>query len=259
MNDVQWQAFSDFRDAFKAKCAAWNAQYESALIPLQIEAAKKDTPEYPLQTAVVYNRALDDITPDSRITYIVIGDNPGKDEQLAKNNRYLVGQSGKIAQGFFARNPVLQTDFRANVIILNKTPVHTAKTVHLRYLAKQGGAQIQQLITESQVWMAQATAQLHAALYDAAGNGEDAFRPELWLVGYTELKNRGLFIPYREALKAAYAHSEAWQAVRVYRHFSMNQFLIELKKKMAESTYASAPLQTVLADIGLAHRTELFA
>ncbi|MCR5724448.1 MAG: hypothetical protein K6G80_05105 [Treponema sp.] len=262
MNSTQWQAFEAFRTAFKEQCAAWNNTYSEELVPLQKAAAEKDTPAYPLETAVVYNKALDALTPQSRITYIVIGDNPGKDEQLAKNNRYLVGQSGKLAQGFFARNAEFKTDFRENVIILNKTPVHTAKTAHLHYLAKNGGERIRSLIAESTLWMAKETARLHQALCAAADGSEDSPAPELWLVGYTELKNRRLFTGYCDALKAAYADgtSPAWQAVRVFMHFSMNQFSNDLKKELKKNEAASSPepLTATIERIGLRHRTEIF-
>src|SRR5574344_1919404 len=173
MTELQWQAFENFRTEFRAKIAEWSP-YASVLRPLEQSAAADDTPPYPLETAVVYNRALDDITEQSDIRFIVIGDNPGKDEQLARNNRYLVGQSGKIAEGFFRRNPELSTDFRTNVLILNKTPVHTAKTAHLRSLCKNGGQEIQQLILESQLWMAQKTALLHQSLCKGASSSSAA-------------------------------------------------------------------------------------
>ena len=59
---------------------------------------------YSFETPIVYNRDLDKITQDDEIKLIVIGDNPGKDEQLQKNNRYLVGQAGKLADSFFKKN-----------------------------------------------------------------------------------------------------------------------------------------------------------
>ena len=148
MTKNQFEAFSEFRFEFKSYCKNLNDTFSNDLAPLVKEAAKADTPDYPLETAVVYNTALDEITAESQINLIVIGDNPGKDEQLSKNNKYLVGQSGKIAAGFFTRNPQLRTDFRKNVIILNKTPVHTAKTKHLKFLEKNGGTEIKKLIAE---------------------------------------------------------------------------------------------------------------
>ncbi len=243
MLQSQFKAFVEFRDEFRSRVAEWS-KYASALETLQRSAAQKDTPDYPLETAVVYNRALDDVSAQDEIKLIVIGDNPGKDEQLSINNRYLVGQSGKIADGFFRRNPELQTDFRKNVVILNKTPVHTAKTHHLRSLQK-ANPEIAKLIEISQLWMAEHTAKLHRALWENGASGKksvrsradtvgakigECFNPvQLWLVGYAELKEKGIFAPYRNALKACYAGSDAWKSVFVYQHFSMNRFLIDLK------------------------------
>ena len=131
MTEEQWKVFCDFKDDLKRKVAEWKAAAPE-LTALQREAARvTNTPEYPFETSVVYNRALDDLTPQDEIKLIVIGDNPGKDEQLEKNNRYLVGQAGKIAEGYFRRNPELGVDFRKNVIILNKKPVHSDKTAQL--------------------------------------------------------------------------------------------------------------------------------
>ena len=119
MTEAQWKYFVDFKEDLKRKIAEWTAAAPQ-LTELQKEAAKlANNPEYSFETPVVYNRALDEVTPEDEIKLIVIGDNPGKDEQLSKNNRYLVGQAGKIAEGYFRRNPELGVDFRKNVIILN--------------------------------------------------------------------------------------------------------------------------------------------
>ena len=253
MNHAQFQAFSEFREDFRSKCAEWNLNFSEILQPLQKNVAQKDTPVYPLETAVVYNHAFDEVTEQDTIRYFVVGDNPGKDEQLAKNNRYLVGQSGKIAAGFFARNPEFKTDFRKNVLILNKTPVHTAKTTHLKYLSKEGGKVIQDLIYTSQTWMAEQTAKLHTALVSSADNMNPA--PELWLVGYAELREKGIFLPYRDILRASY-DDEIWQYVYVFQHFSMNRFLIDLKDYCA--THTDLDLQEAVHSLGKQHRREIF-
>ena len=165
MTQQEWDAFSQFRDNFKNQISQWN-QFASQLIPLQKAAANKDTPNYPIQNPIVYNTALDEITQEDSIKLIVIGDNPGKDEQLNKNLKYLVGQAGKIANGFFVRNPELQIDFRKNVIILNKTPIHSAKTNQLKKFGSFGGPEIDNLIEETQIWMAKETAKLHQKLFE---------------------------------------------------------------------------------------------
>ena len=120
MNDKQWKAFCTFREKFREKVTEWKDRIPD-LADLQKNAAlTAGTPEYPFENTVVYNTDLDKITKNDEIKLIVIGDNPGKDEQLNKNCRYLCGQAGKIADGFFRRNEQLGIDFRKNVSILNK-------------------------------------------------------------------------------------------------------------------------------------------
>lgn len=266
MNVSQFDAIENFRKEYKSKCNEWST-FCAELAPLQVAASQKDTPPYPLQTPVVYNRTLDEITRDDEIRLIVIGDNPGKDEQLEKNNRYLVGQSGKIAESFFRKNPVLGIQFRKNSIILNKTPIHTAKTAHLKFLAKNS-PQIAQLILQSQIWLAKKTAQLHQALVTASQKSNEK-KCELWLVGYAELKSNGIFAPYRDSLLQAYkknsaeqdAFCEAWKSVFVYQHFSMNRFLIDFKEFSGAQTCANfdeASLKKNLELLGAKHRHEIF-
>ncbi|HNY16508.1 MAG TPA: hypothetical protein PKL75_03570 [Treponemataceae bacterium] len=243
MTNEQWLAFDSFRTRFRERCAAWGAEAGNAtgwLATLQQEAAKADaTPEYPLENPIVYNHALDAITRDDKVALIVVGDNPGKDEQLEKNRRYLVGQAGKLGDGFFRRNPELKVDFRKNVIILNKTPIHTAKTKQLSYVLKKGGTRFQAIFEDSQRWMARETMELRASL----GCG-------LWLVGYAELRQNGLFAAYAGEL-ARYGSAD--DAVRLFQHFSMNRFSIDLK----ERTDPSASLEENLRRIGVAHRREI--
>ena len=255
MTPSQFQIFSSFRDDFRTYCDSLNSSFGELLKPLQIEARLEDTPEYPLETPVVYNTALDDITAESDIRLIVIGDNPGKDEQRAVNQKYLVGQSGKIAAGFFAKNPEFQTDFRKNAIILNKTPVHTAKTKHLKYLLKNGNDEVKKLISESQIYMAQKTAKLHQDLCKASDEG--GISPELWLVGYAELKEKGLFLEYRDELKKSYEVSlSEWEKVFVFQHFSMNRFLIDLRSFMEEND--GIGILDAAHQLGACHKKEIF-
>lgn len=245
MTNDEWNAFLNFKSDFKSHVEKWSAISER-LFPLQKAAATKDTPEYPLETAVVYNRSLDDVTKDDEIHLIVIGDNPGKDEQRLKNNRYLVGQAGKIAEGYFKRNPELHIDFRKNSVILNKTPVHTAKTAHLKYLLKNGDDEIKTLIEESQIYMAKKTAALHKSLKST----------QLWLVGYGELKANGIFSLYRNALKDSYSDSNDWERVFVFQHFSMNRFSIDLASFQDKNP--SLSLKDAIEVLGKHYRTRIF-
>jgi len=250
MTNDQWKAFSDFRAELLAQCDSWARRAGGAggwLANLQKEAAEADrNPSYPLENPVVYNRALDDLAPTDDIRLIVVGDNPGKDEQLTKNRRYLVGQAGKLAEGFFRSHPELGIDFRKNVVILNKTPVHTAKTRQLTYVLRSGGREFGDLFGETQTWMADRTLALAAAL-----------GIPVWLVGYGELKAKGLFAEYGRRLaegRSTLATSgKAPPEVLVFQHFSMNRFSIDLKERYNPAEDLGANLLR----IGLGHRKEI--
>lgn len=241
MTREQYIAFDAFRNEFKAKITEWNS-LTPELLKLQKEAAMDaKTPSYSFETPVVYNRALDEITENDEIKIIVIGDNPGKDEQLLKNNKYLVGQAGKLGEGFFKKNPELGIDFRKNAIILNKTPVHTAKTNQIKYLLKNGSQEIKNLLEETQVWMAQKTAEL-----------SEKINAEIWLVGYSELKPKGLFSRYRETLKT-YANLKN---LFVFQHFSMNRFTIDLAN--FQTQHKNLSLKESIETLGKEHLREIF-
>jgi len=198
----------------------------------------------------VYNTVLDTLRQTDDIRLIVVGDNPGKNEQLTKNRRYLVGQAGKLGDGFFRKNPELGIDFRKHVIILNKSPVHTAKTKQLARLLKDGPAEFAALFDETQRWMARETAALQQAL-----------GCPFWLVGYGELREKGLFSVYADELAGAYGTaSEQHPAgelvsppVYLFQHFSMNRFSIDLRSR----SDPEKSLAENLAIIGKAHRKEI--
>ncbi len=257
MTIFQWECFINFCNSFKDKVTEWNNQAK-LLIDVQKKAMDffKNV-DYELQTPIVYNTALDEITQNDEIKLIVIGDNPGKDEQLEKNQKYLVGQAGKLGNNFFKNHEALGIDFRKNVIILNKTPIHSAKTNQLKKFSSFGGKEIEDLIKESQIWMAQETAKLHQNLLQGSENKDF---PQLWLVGYSELKEKGIFTDYKIELKKQYQTSETtrnfWENVFVFQHFSMNRFSIDLNEFTSKN--ANLDLKTQLKNLGKKHKEEIF-
>lgn len=262
MNKNQWKVFCDFRDEYKKFCLEWY-KFNSELSLLQKEACKKDTPPYPLENPIVYNSSYDEVKESDRISLIVVGDNPGKEEQLNINKKYLVGQSGRIADGFFRRNPEFDIDFRKNVIITNKTPIHTAKTTHLKYLLKNGSDEIKKLLFVSQLKMAELTAKLHQGLNYYSESEQTSV--SLWLVGYSELKNKGIFLDYKKELLKQYKNTNDsflldWEKVFVYQHFSMNRFLIDLKEYCKIRTNGSfeSDIKRALLELGKKHKEEIF-
>ena len=129
-----------------------------------------------------------------------------------------------------------------------------------------GGSQIANLIDESQIWMAKKTAQLHIDLCQAgetesAGIESGGDRPlknpaELWLVGYSELKTKGIFGKYREQLKQTYMENSlaTWDKVFVFQHFSMNRFSIDLSDNLQKNK----SLLENIHRLGLIHKNEIF-
>ena len=257
MTNFQWECFNKFRNTFKDMVTQWNNQAKSLIIVQEKAMEFFKNVDYELQTPIVYNTALDEITQNDEIKLIVIGDNPGKDEQLTKNQKYLIGQAGKLGNSFFKNHDELGIDFRKNVIILNKTPIHSAKTNQLKKFATFGGKEIEDLLKETQIWMAQETAKLHQKLLQGSENKDF---PQLWLVGYSELKEKGIFTEYKNELKRQYQTSEeaknAWDNVFVYQHFSMNRFSIDLKEFSTENK--NLDLKTQLKTLGKKHKDEIF-
>lgn len=261
MNEPQWKIFCNFKDDFFAYIESIKNSVPELKEIQKAAAEKSRTPSYSFENPVVYNTALGDVKKEDDIRLIVIGDNPGKNEQLNQNRRYLVGQAGKIADGWFKKNPELKIDFRKNVIILNKTPVHSAKTSQLKIMEQLGGKKIARLIEESQIWMAEHTASLHHGLFENADDEENF--PELWLVGYAELKNNGIFQKYKNTLIDSYKNfndAELWNSVLVFQHFSMNRFSIDLKDFQTENAKKTSaqPLFNTLHELGTLHRKEIF-
>jgi hypothetical protein len=157
-------------------------------------------------------------------------------------------------------------DFRKNVIILNKTPIHTPRTIELKDLEKiyqkdtpppskssqndilplpnssrndisppplrggiEGGGDFPSTLNKSQQIMAEILLDFQKAL---SQNGR--IMP-IWITGYSEMGPKGLFSPYTKALQEIYKNETVLkEEIYIYRHFSMNQFTIDLKQKARE-------------------------
>ena len=250
VTEPQWTALASFRGAFRKKCAEWSERSSPWLKEMQQKAALHGgAPTYPVETPVVYNTALDGVSPDDDIRLVIASDNPGKDEQRAYNRRYLVGQAGKLAARFFGAHPELNVDFRKNAIVLNKTPIHTARTQQLRFLLKEGGQDFRALLEESERFMAEGAAALQAAL-----------GCPLWVTGYSEMRKGGVFASYAETLsgiRASSGGSALESSLFLFQHFSMNRFSIDLNTSRALKGAAGLPLEARLRLLGLAHRREI--
>jgi hypothetical protein len=220
LDKSSWDRFNKARDKFYKLTNELNKTFpELQGIQQKFVDSRGGNAVYKVETPVVYNTALDDITINSEIKLILVADNPGRREQSAENKKYLVGPSGKIAAKFFRDN--LNMDFYKNVIILNKTPVHSPRTIELKDLCKLGGQAVASALEKSQKDMAHLLLEFHTAL-----------SVPVYITGYSEMKKGGLFEIYTKELKRLYADKPAmYKQLFFFRHFSMNQFTIDLKKQ----------------------------
>jgi hypothetical protein len=249
LNRGEWNRFVKAREHFR--CAVDElARSLPKLKSIQqkfADSRAEGKNSYTVETSVVYNSALDDVTSSDEIKLILVADNPGRREQAAENRRYLVGPSGKIAKKFFHDNPALGIDFLKNVIILNKTPIHSPRTVELRELCRMGAEMDRRLLAaaleESQRTMAELLFEFHEALGSP-----------VWITGYSEMKKGGIFEAYTEKLTELYMNKEEmYKQIYFYRHFSMNQFTIDLKQQ----TLPEETLTKSLKRIGSAYRQRI--
>lgn len=263
MTAEEWDAFCQFKSEYKNECirmlnylgfeyknpktetvsSASTSTIKNNFSQLQLAAAKNNgTPEYPVETPVVYNHAWDEVRESDKIKLILVGDNPGKNEQLHKNQKYLVGQAGKIANGFFKANKEFKIDFKKNVIILNKSPIHSAKTKELAFILKHSNdKRIKEFFEYSQIFTAKKTFVLQQKL-----------QCPIWLVGYGELREKGIFSVYANEIKRLYAPIQK-KELYVFQHFSMNRFIIDLKV----NSKPELSLEENVKTLGLMHRKEI--
>ncbi len=246
MTKAAFAAVKEARDEFRSLVEGWTRTHP--YLPALLEAMRLELGygDYRVETPIVFNRALDDITREAEIRVILVADNPGKNEQKAENRSYLVGHSGKLAERWFAEK--LAVDFRREVLILNKTPVHSPKTAELKRLLALSGRDLpalESLLSESQVAMAGLAARLHLGLGGI-----------LWISGLGELRKAGLFRAYRDelALRLASMAAKEREGVLAFNHFSMNQFAIEFRRKADPGLGAWENLSA----IGRANRQRVF-
>jgi hypothetical protein len=217
----KWTAFAETRDDYKKEIESLRRKLPK-LRALQQELVDcRGGPAYNVETPIVYNEALDEITAEDEIKLILVADNPGRREQAAENRRYLVGPSGKLAEGFFRDHEGLGIDFRKNVLILNKTPIHTPRTVELRELCRLGGPSLAAAVEASQKTMVRLLLDFYRCLAPIP----------IWIIGYSEMKKGGIFEVYTENLKEASGTDIPREVLFFYRHFSMNQFTVDLRKQ----------------------------
>lgn len=224
----KYKQFESVLDRFQKQVELWisqNSALEGAIENLNIIVQKKSV--YKVENSVVFNKNLRKIRDDGP-KYILVADNPGMDEQKSENLCYLIGKSGQMARNFFV-NSGLVTDFDCEVAVLNKSCIHTHSTTDLKKLKEYKG-----LIVESQRFMA-----------DVAINIQKIYGSKLWIIGCSELHEKGIFAPYLQRLNERHS-TDAWHLkdqAYFYPHFSYGNFqkkINEVKAAFPELSFEEA-------------------
>lgn len=252
MKSHEWQKIVKIRDSFKNYCIEslklFGEEYtlpsvfpsnSQSLLKTSIRKSIVDD-SYSIDTPMVYNHSLDLIEEKDDIYLILVGDNPGKEEQKHSNQRYLVGHSGRVAEGFFKRHKELKIDFRKNVIILNKSILHTPKTLNLKKLIKKEKS-IENFFIKDQIWQAKLALSL-----------QEIFNCPLWIIGYSELGEKGIFKYYAETIKKEIKEKDI-PNLFLYQHFSMNCFIKQLKSNYNENLTMAENLKA----LGISNRKKI--
>lgn len=229
MTKEQFKKFCSFRDEFRKQTALWNEEYNKVLKE-KIESLSGCE----ITNSFIYNEKLDEINENDNIKYIWIQDNPGYNEML--QNRYAVGASGKAGQNFM-KNEGLAEDFDREVIVLNKSPIHTKVTA---VLSKLKNREIQD---ETQRYMAKAIFTVH-----------NIFECDLWILGISNLK--GIFGTFSKDMEKLYKNSALNKKMFLYYHFSQGQF--KKAYNLEVSTLGTDDPDKILESIGIKNRKKYF-
>lgn len=229
MTKEQFKKFCSFRDEFRKQTALWNEEYNKVLKE-RIESLSGCE----ITNSFIYNEKLDEINENDNIKYIWIQDNPGYNEML--QNRYAVGASGKAGQNFM-KNEGLAEDFDREVIVLNKSPIHTKVTA---VLSKLKNREIQD---ETQRYMAKAIFTVH-----------NIFECDLWILGISNLK--GIFGTFSKDMEKLYKNSALNKKMFLYYHFSQGQF--KKAYNLEANTLGTDDPDKILESIGIKNRKKYF-
>lgn len=229
MTKKQFEDFSKLREDFKKQIKKWNKEYNQVL-----QEKIEEIEGYEISNSFIYNEKLDEISEKDNIKYIWVQDNPGYNEML--QGRYAVGSSGKTGQNFLL-NMNLVKDFDKQVIVLNKSPIHTKITSNLTKLKNKD---IQNI---SQEYMADLIYKFHKV-----------FKCDLWILGISSLNN--IFKIFTENVQSLYINDSLNKKLYLYYHFSQGQFKKAYNKR--EKECKTDDIQKILNDIGIENKNKYF-
>lgn len=198
------------------------------------------------ESKIVFNTRLK-LQKKDKIKYIVVGDNPGKDE--AANGEYLVGDAGIVTRLFFEN--FLVNNFDDEILVLNKTPI-SSLTTELLMNEKD------ECLKETQRFMADIIMELHKNLdvpviiLGFSGCRETSKHSVKWLDS-TTVNKKAIGKYFFSKLKENYKNSPFLENLFVVKHFSRNCFFDDFNIK----NYRRKDIFEIFR-IGSEYRKEIF-
>lgn len=180
----------------------------------------------------IWNSELDPYVENpallSRLRWIICSDNPGVEE--AKSGRFLAptGRSGKEARKAIAQAGL---NWDEQVIVLNKSIIHTPKTVDLKGLPAEAVRATEEALAQV---ILELLAQTEAKLWIVGFGGCDASVPG-WphkLAGKERYPASCITPYFYAALRDGGARFK--ERIFISKHFSHGQFAIEMKQFPAD-------------------------
>jgi hypothetical protein len=226
MTEEQYSEFVALRDEFREKVHYYTLEYPE----FSEEILKQYDNSDKIMRAFVYNEKLDYLEKNDSIKYIWVTDNPGFNESL--QNKYAVGISGKAGKNFMEENGFVK-DYDREVIVLNKSFVHTKVTADLKKLKEY-----EKLSDDIQIFMS-----------DLACKLQKIFKCELWILGLSNLKK--LFKTFEGYLEK-YGDMEQ---TYFYYHFSQGQFKKAYNRKKNEVIFSDS--KEICEIIGIENRKKI--
>ncbi|MDX9804608.1 MAG: hypothetical protein RBT87_02130 [bacterium] len=231
----KFKELSNLIDNFGSQVEFWKRENPGLLEKIHcvnVEVCKGEN-GYRIDNAIVFNRNLRKLS-ETGPKYIIVADNPGMDEQKEENSCYLIGKAGQMTRNFFINNGLV-TNFDKEVAVLNKTCIHTKSTVDLKKLKS-----FKHLIDETQIFMA-----------DIAVDMQKIFDSKLWVIGCSELKEKGIFAAYLKRLKERYENDAESHRDQLffYPHFSYGNFQKNLNAVLSQQPELTVEKALVQAGI----------
>ena len=229
MTEKQYENFYKLKNNFKNQIKEWNDKYNK-----ELKEKIENIEGYDISNSFIYNEKLDELTKKDNIKYIWIQDNPGYNEML--QGKYAVGSSGKVGQNFLI-NMNLVKNFDKEVIVLNKSPIHTKITSNLSKLKHK---EIQNF---TQIYMANFIYEVHKI-----------FKCDLWILGISNLNT--IFKNFTENIQDLYKNDDLNKKIYLYYHFSQGQFKKAYNQK--ERELETDNVQKILEEIGVTNKNKYF-